>query len=110
MGYYTTYTVVSDCKDNNRNDKFFNRLIQLSGYEFDYNYGNKQAEIRQVKWYTSNADMKELSKEFCDILFTVYGNGEDDDDLWVAYYKNGFSTEYMRPTIVYPLPMEDEFK
>ena len=110
MGYYTDFKVVTDCKDNNRNQKIFARLIDIAGYEFEYSYGVTEVELQSAKWYSSDSDMKLLSSEFADVLFTVYGDGEESGDLWIAYYKNGKSTDFMKPAIIYPLPLEDEFK
>ena len=112
MGYYTDFKVENNCEDKNRTNKIYNRLNAISGYEFGWgkSYSNKCAELLEAKWYTSDADMKQLSSEYPDILFTVYGDGEDSGDLWVAYYKTGKGTDYLKPAIVYPLPMEDEFK
>ena len=36
-----------------------------------------------------DAEIKEMSKLFPEVLFTLYGSGEDDTDLWVAYARNG---------------------
>jgi hypothetical protein len=110
MGYYTDFKIVTDCKDNNCNQKIVDRLSDIAGYELDYRYGGSEVYLDSAKWYSSEEDMKLLSSEFADILFTVYGDGEESDDLWVAYYKNGKGTEFMKPSIIYPLPIEDEFK
>lgn len=41
------------------------------------------------QWSTYDQDMKELSDNAPGELFTLYGCGEGDLDLWVAYYKDG---------------------
>lgn len=111
MGYYTDYKILVECDDNNRLEKIFGRLQELSGgYEFDYSYGDKIVELPDVKFYECESVMRKLSTEYTDILFTVYGDGEESGDLWVAYYKDGKGTDFFKPTIIYPFPMEDEFK
>lgn len=110
MGYYTDFKVETSCDDDNFKNEIYARLDAISEYEFEWSVGDKYACLFDSKWYTSDADMKQLSSEYPDILFTVYGDGEDSGDLWVAYYKTGKGTDYLKPAIVYPLPMEDEFK
>ncbi|AYK07744.1 hypothetical protein [Brevibacillus laterosporus] len=40
-------------------------------------------------WYVHEADMVQMSLKFPDILFELTGDGEDTDDLWRKYFKNG---------------------
>ena len=49
-----------------------------------------------VKWYEHTNDMRRLSAAFPDALFTLSGDGEDTNDQWVEYHKNGLTqTERM---------------
>lgn len=41
------------------------------------------------KWYEHDDDMLELSEEFPDVLFRLFGMGEESGDLWYTYYLNG---------------------
>ena len=41
------------------------------------------------KWYDHKISMLAMSKEFPDVLFTLTGEGERNDDMWKEYYKNG---------------------
>lgn len=41
------------------------------------------------KWYDNEIDMCRISKKYPNILFTLYGDGEESDDLWVKYWLNG---------------------
>lgn len=33
--------------------------------------------------------MREFSKRFLDVLFTLKGSGERSGDIWVKFFKNG---------------------
>lgn len=41
------------------------------------------------KWYEYREDILEISEECPGWLITVYGDGEDKNDLWVHYFYNG---------------------
>lgn len=41
------------------------------------------------KWYEHETDMREMSKQFPNILFTMKGEGEESGDIWRRYYLNG---------------------
>jgi hypothetical protein len=43
----------------------------------------------ECKWYEHNEDMGKMSLSFPDVLFTLTGDGEESEDSWVAFYKNG---------------------
>lgn len=42
-----------------------------------------------VNWYDVDEDMITVSKEFPDIVFTVYCDGMSDDDKWMCCYCDG---------------------
>ena len=41
------------------------------------------------KWYTYDIDMKRYSKKHPEITFLLEGQGENSEDLWRCYFKNG---------------------
>lgn len=41
------------------------------------------------KWYDHEEDMKEFSKKYPDMVFHLYGEGEDNTDMWYKHFKNG---------------------
>jgi hypothetical protein len=41
------------------------------------------------KWYTWEADMRKISKQFPNTIFLIEGEGEDSGDIWKAYFLNG---------------------
>ena len=44
---------------------------------------------RWCKWYAHEEEMRQLSSRFPDILFTLSGKGEENEDIWVKYFKAG---------------------
>ena len=47
--------------------------------------------ISGANWYDNNNDMRDLSKEFPDILFTLHCDGMSLDDIWDAGFCDGRS-------------------
>ena len=41
------------------------------------------------KWYEHEDDMKVMSKDFPEVLFTLHGEGEESGDIWNKYFLNG---------------------
>lgn len=58
------------------------------------------------KWSDHDKDMMEVSKKHPDYVFTLYGSGEGDSDIWKSFYKNGRMYTW-RPEISYP-PFDEE--
>lgn len=46
-------------------------------------------EMDSMTWYDWEHDMGELSHQYPDYGFTLSGIGEDVDDRWMAYIKDG---------------------
>lgn len=65
-----------------------------------YNYFNQFFFDDLYKWYEYDSDMIELSKRFPDLLFELYGDGEDSDDFWKSYYRDG-NAQFSKGRIVY---------
>jgi hypothetical protein len=82
MGYYTDFELSVHEGDPDR-EKVAERLSELSTYEWDTDF------FLNAKWYEFNLDMTKLSEEFPDVIFCLDGNGEENGDIWRAYYKNG---------------------
>lgn len=53
------------------------------------------------KWYSWEKDMKDISKQFPDTTICLHGEGEDREDMWYAYFKNG-KEAYYKAEITYP--------
>lgn len=63
------------------------RSSDFCGYSPLIDFVNGNAE--RCKWYEWEQDMRRLSKKVPTVLFTLDGRGEEDGDIWVAYFKGG---------------------
>lgn len=55
-------------------------------------------------WSSHDDVLKEVSKQFPQLGFTLYGEGETLEDIWVAYFCSG-SMQVEFAEIIYP-PMD----
>lgn len=90
MGYETRYTLTTDdyCEEMHKKC-----IVNES------EYGNMWTD--SCSWYKHEKEMRKYSKKNKGILFTLTGEGESSDDLWIKYFKNGKMQE-CRAVITYP--------
>lgn len=87
MGYYTDFKV--NVSDTAMENCFHHVLQKTSGYQFhdngDYLY------LGDAKWYDWNEHLSKISQmdTFKNELITVEGDGEEQGDMWKAYFLNG---------------------
>lgn len=86
MGYYTKFTIEAP-------QEVLLALEELSGYGYLSDEG-----FVEGKWYKHREHCKQVSQQFSDVLITVHGEGEEAEDLWVAYYLN--EKEQMEKAII----------
>lgn len=80
MGYYTTH-----------------KLEILENQDYSVDYEKEISELAdyqncfddEIKWYGHEEDMRRYSEKYPNVLFKLYGDGEENGDLWVEYYRNG---------------------
>lgn len=77
MGYYSNFEVAS-------NDGLFEEV-----HEDGILLLSKYIGFREVKWYAMEEDMKTYSKQYPDVLFSVFQEGEENGHLVKYYFKNG---------------------
>ena len=94
MGYYTHHTISIQPSVP---VGFSDRFEQVTGYSFE------TLADDSIKRYDSDADMKRLSTEFPDCLFTLEGEGEESGDRWKAYYYRGNACT-CRAVLTFPKP------
>ena len=113
MGYTTTFSLdIKGCKTEEEYASLCEKMKEkdLFGYAFSSPYEfNEEENIQSfdsfdnVKWYTSEQDMLELSAAFPQITFRLHGVGEEAGDLWNEYFHNG-KAEFCQSTIIYEEP------
>lgn len=92
MGYYTTYSLTWKYDESLGNldeaiVEYFSKLPDWrdGGYE---NYKDNIL-IEDAKWYDQEDDMFVLSRAFPEVLFCLWGSGDNCEDLWEEYWQNG---------------------
>lgn len=99
MGYYTRYNFR---KQETWSEETLAEFAKWRG-ETDASFAvNDYGEaIGTCKWYEWESDLRWLSKRCPEQLFVLFGEGEDPDDLWVAYALGGLIYK-ADAEIVYP--------
>jgi hypothetical protein len=90
MGYYTRFEL---------------EVVSGGDYETDYEEViSEQADYNpfgdETKWYDFEKDMRKVSKENPKVLLKLSGEGEENGDLWEAYFKDG-KMQICKAEIVY---------
>lgn len=96
MGYYTYFTItIADDPDNQEDNLLedIRTMRNTSIIELDYAF--------EDTWRSHIEDMTNLSKKYPKMCIALYGECEDSNDRWVAYFKDGKS-EVLEATINYP--------
>lgn len=84
MGYYTSFDLSYDLTGTPfKPEEIDTEISKMNVLEL---YGGW---FGVAKWYNHQEDMAYLSMKFPGVLFTLYGNGDDSEDFWYEYYKNG---------------------
>ncbi len=103
MGYLTLFKITY----SERHEEIRNYAYDLSKLN-ENNNGFYYNDEEYVKWYKYQKDMLGLSRQFPDVLITVNGEGEDRDDLWIQYFKNGKCTKPSQAIITIKYEMFNE--
>ena len=105
MGYYTRYELNTKPELSPEQEKEISQeLKKLLYHDEDLEVEDFQDVLsEEMKWYEHQQDMVKISSKYPDILFELTGEGEESEDLWIEYHKNG-KFYYERARIIY-----DEF-
>ncbi len=83
MSYNTKYTLTYD-----GNNLSYEQMEEINDYLLN-EYGIQEFETDWIPWHEHTEDMIDLSLKYPDVEFTLWGRGEDRDDLWKKYFLNG---------------------
>lgn len=78
MGYQTAYSLEMVPLDDDL-------LNQIAEEEKDFDYAINEP----CKWYGHEEDMLRISKRHPDTVFHLYGEGEENTDIWIKDFWNG---------------------
>lgn len=108
MGY-TTYFTVSRNDGEPFTDAEAAALDELGIFDSSDDENEPSSMEGAAKWYDSFNDMKEFSRSFPGVVFKLHGEGEQNDDLWDAYFKDG-KGQNCSADIIYPDYDEEKLK
>lgn len=80
MGYYTRHEL-SIVSGNDHVTDYEQEITDSTYYSSLF--------TDEIKWYDCEKDMKEYSKNHPNVVFCIDGVGEENGDIWKAYFKNG---------------------
>lgn len=95
MSYYTQYELSicsSNFEDFDKEPEIVTELLKCDVFKYDtcvYKSFYDLLGNNEMKWYNHEKDLLEVSKKFPSILLCLRGEGEDREDIWNKYFKNG---------------------
>ena len=80
---------------------YISKRREEGGTEF-YGINPDGSSYGKVKWYKWESDMRGLSREFPGVLFKLHGEGEENGDVWDAYFLDGKFQKCMAEIVIPP--------
>jgi|LakMenE18May11ns_1017448.scaffolds.fasta_scaffold9367985_2 hypothetical protein len=89
---------IQEIKDSNLSETTKNRLISDINKEYQNHYVTESDVLDIIgfnpfgdkcKWYDHETNMISVSEKFNGVLFILYGDGDDSEDIWKKYFYNG---------------------
>lgn len=88
MGYYTTFRL--SVRNGEVTEEMQTKLKEIKPeYFIDHDMEDLLEGGYEEKWYDWEEDLIKLSKAFPTEVFELSGDGEEREDMWRAYFKNG---------------------
>jgi len=109
MGYYTYYKLSVVNEEDFTKEQLqdaASRLAKRLDYDGEIPTSDPFAWLgnESMKWYDHEEDLMRLSDEYPDMVFFLEGWGEEFDDVWRKYFKNGAFKSYHRHYYWDPVP------
>jgi len=93
MGYITSYNLLGYNSEREFVDQaeMDDRSIEKIFDWVKFNTAGKMQFdwLDDAKWYSWDEDMTKLSLAYPDVIFELYGDGEETDDVWKAVFYRG---------------------
>ena len=92
MGYYTCFSLEVMTADNSAVHPEAAAIIAKLRETNEYaNSALNEDGITEMdaKWYDYTDELREFSKLYPDAILVLYGDGENSDDFWCSYFRNG---------------------
>lgn len=91
MGYYTSFWLTTDVIGEAAAQEIHAatqehkemQYLDVEAPGVEYTPGD------EMKWYSHEQDMLAFSKRFPTVLFTLVGEGEENEDMWRKYFRDG---------------------
>lgn len=95
MGYetYHQFRIEGDDPSGLTEEEHATAITKLADYTYLFE--------ESCKWYNEEEDMMKYSLLYPKTVFNVTGEGEENGDLWSAFYLNGERQE-LRPEVIWP--------
>lgn len=124
MGYYTQFTIQifdkngKDLTDEIQDESEIDDIL-LSLDKYPESMKSLVSELKQdsfygllseqaCKWYDHEEVLTELSKKYPKFVFRLFGNGEEQGDMWMKYFYNG-KVSFVQPSLQWPDFSIEEF-
>ncbi len=90
MGYYTHYELkAKNPKPNIISDEELIAHLRLTCEDARFALTEAGETQDTCKWYEHEGQMAEFSKRYPEVVFELSGEGEEGQDIWKKYFKNG---------------------
>jgi len=103
MGYRTQFELhVNTVKAKDKTGDEIIADFRANNENAEYALNEQGGTNEEAKWYDHEKELKEFSKKYPKVLFTMWGIGEDaGGDHWKHYVKNG-KGQLVSGRVVYP--------
>lgn len=101
MGYYTKYRLEIE-----PDDKEVIALVRISNENIRWAVDDSGATEERLTWYHWEEDMRKVSSEYPTFTFHLYGEGENNEDIWAATFRDGKA--HIRRAEINILPFDEK--